>query len=373
MTLEELTTLDKLNDAFTECSRISQWKENTQRYKTALLINNTQLQEDLRNGTYRTSPTNGFMLCERGKMRHIEAPAIRDRVIQKVLCKYILVPELSKPLIYDNYASLKNRGTSFARKRIAVLLRKFIKEFGEDGYILQIDIKRYFDSIDHDVLKELVHKRIHESPEIMQLIDHIIDSSMDKGLNLGSEAPQIFAIYYLSPIDTYAKTVRGVKYYGRYMDDIFILSNSKQELRDILEGIKEQLKTLKLEINEKKTNITKLRRGFTFMQIKYNVAGGKIAKRPTHSKIVRERRRLKKYKYLYDKGIIGELQIRNAYRSWRNGVVKDCNACDRTIASMDRLYNELFPQKEFYRKCGRESIIQSTFRKEQSWILENAL
>ncbi|MBR4556490.1 MAG: RNA-directed DNA polymerase, partial [Clostridiales bacterium] len=263
MTLEELTTLDKLNEAFAQCSRISQWKESTQRYKTTLLMNNTQLQEDIRNGTYRTGPTNGFELSERGKLRHIEAPAIRDRVIQKVLCKYILVPELSKPLIYDNYASLKNRGTSFARKRIAILLRKFIQEHGEDGYILQIDIRRYFDSIDHDVLKELVHKRIHETPEIMSLIDHIIDSSMDRGLNLGSEAPQIFAIYYLSPVDTYAKTVRKIKYYGRYMDDIFILSESKEELRDILAGIKKQLSALKLEINERKTHITKLRRGFT--------------------------------------------------------------------------------------------------------------
>lgn len=373
MTLEELTTLDKLNEAFAQCSRISQWKESTQRYKTALLMNNTQLQEDLRNGTYRTSPTNGFELSERGKLRHIEAPAIRDRVIQKVLCKYILVPELSKPLIYDNYASLKNRGTSFARKRIAILLRKFIQEHGEDGYILQIDIRRYFDSIDHDVLKELVHKRVHETPEIMDLIDHIIDSSMDRGLNLGSEAPQIFAIYYLSPVDTYAKTVRRVKYYGRYMDDIFILSESKEELRDILEGIKKQLSALKLEINERKTNITKLRRGFTFMQIKYNVANGKIIKRPTHSKIVRERRRLKKYKILYDKGVISELDIRNAYKSWRNGAVKDCNACKRTISSMDKLYDSLFPDKEFYCRCGREQIIHNTFRKEQLWILENAL
>lgn len=96
-------------------------------------------------------------------------------------------------------------------------------------------------------------------------------------------------------------------------------------------------------------------------------------KRPTHSKIVRERRRLKKYKILYDKGVINELDIRNAYKSWRNGVVKDCNACKRTISSMDKLYDSLFPDKEFYCRCGREEIIQNTFRKEQLWILENVL
>ena len=335
-----------------------------------MLPNNIELQKELRSGTYKISKTTGFELRERGKLRHIEAPAIRDRIAQKVLCQYILVPQLTRPLIYDNYASLKNRGTSFARKRIVALIQKYIREHGTEGYILQIDIKQYFGSIDHDILKELVHKRIHETPEIMNLIDHVIDASVDKGLNLGSEAPQIFAIYYLSPVDTYVKTVRGVKYYGRYMDDIFVISDSKEELKSILEDI-----NLKLEINEKKTHITTLKHGFTFMQIKYNVIAetGKIIKRPTRSKIVRERRRLKKYKILYDKGVVNELHIRNAYKSWRNGVTKDCNACKRTIKSMDRLYIELFPSKETRRKYNREYIIKTIFRKEKLWILENAL
>ena len=370
MTLYELTTLDKLNEAYEKCAKVSRWKEGTQKYRQNLLINNTALQDEVRNGTYKTSPTNGFEICERGKTRHIEAPAIRDRVIQKVLCKYILVPKLSKSLIYDNYASLKNRGTSFARKRVEVMLRRFLREH-KDGYILQIDIKRYFNSIDHDVLKEMVHKKIHEPPDVMNLIDHIIDSSMDTGLNLGSEAPQIFAIYYLNTVDTYAKTVKRAKYYGRYMDDIFIFSDSKEELRDILSGIREQLKLLRLEINDRKTHITKLRRGFTFLQIKYNIDGTKIVKRPTHAKIARERRRLKKYRLLYDNNVMSELEIRNAYRSWRNCLIKDCNACKRTIRSTDKLYRKLFPEREIYIKQGRESLIQSIFRKEQQWILDH--
>ena len=128
MTIEELTTFEKLNTAFYESARISQWKESTQRYKTNLFVNNLKLQQELRNGTYKISQTTNFQLNERGKARNIEAPAIRDRIIQKVLCQNILVPYLTKPLIYDNYASLKGRGTSFARKRIDVLLQKFIKK-----------------------------------------------------------------------------------------------------------------------------------------------------------------------------------------------------------------------------------------------------
>ena len=273
MTIEELTILEKLNNAFYKASKVSKWKPATQRYHSKLLLNNVQLQEELRNGTYRVQPTINFTIHERGKIRYIESPTIRDRIVQKVLNTEILIPNLTKPLIYDNYASLKGRGTSFARKRINAMLNKYTRKYGSEGYVLLIDIKEYFPSIDHAILKEMIHKQIHESPEIMNLIDYTIDcsSSTDKGLNLGSEAPQIYAIYYLSPVDTYIKTVRGVKFYGRYMDDMIILSPSKDELKALLEDIKIQLAKLKLRANERKTHITKLSKGFTFLQVKYNI------------------------------------------------------------------------------------------------------
>lgn len=364
MTIEELTTLEKLNSAFYECAKASQWKEATQRYKANLLVNNVKLQEELRNGTYRVGGTNNFTINERGKLRYIKAPTIRDRVVQKVLCKYVLIPELTKPLIYDNYASLKLRGTTFARKRADIMLRRYIRKHGDDGYILQVDIRKYFDNVDHNRLKELLHDRLDEPREIMDLIDYMVDSSSDsdKGLNLGSEAPQIFAIYYLSRLDNYIKSVKGIKYYGRYMDDMFILFNSKEQLRELLEDIKSQLADLKLEINEKKTHITKLSHGFTYLQIKYRVKDGKVIKSPTHKKIVRERRRLKKFKKQYEQGKMTELQIYNCYISWRNSVVKDCNACKRTIDSIDRLYNELFPVHEVYIKGTRSKVIKDAYR-----------
>lgn len=363
MKIYELSTLDKLNKAFRECSRISSWKESVQRYKMNLIVNNLQLQEDLRNGTYVVSPTTDFDLNERGKLRHIEAPSIRDRIAQKVLCQEILIPQLTKPLIYDNYASLKNRGTSFARKRICVLLQRFLRKHN-NGYVLQIDIKSYFDSVDHTVLKQMIHKRLNESEEVMDLIDYIIDTSSesDKGLNLGSEAPQIFAIYYLSPVDSYIKTVKGVKYYGRYMDDMFIFGESKEELKQLLNGIKNELSKLHLEVNEKKTHIVKLSHGFTFMQIKYNVDNGRVTKRLTRKKIVRERRRLKKHKKLLDKNIVDIGYIQNCYLSWRNNVIKEHNACKHTIISLDTLFKKLFEIIPKKRKQTREDILKEAFR-----------
>lgn len=365
MTLEELFTLENLNNAFYECSKISRWKESTQRYQANLLLNNVQLQEDLLGGTYRISATTNFILNERGKRRFIKAPAIRDRIVQKVLCKKLLVPQLTKPLIYDNYASLKNRGTSFARKRINVQLQRFMREYGEDGYILQVDVRKFFDSVNHDILKKMLRTKLQEPPEVMDLIDYIIDTSSDTdcGLSLGSEAPQIFAIFYLSGLDNFIKSVKGVRYYGRYMDDLFVLSNSKAELRDLSRDIEKQLHLLKLQINKRKTQITKLSHGFTFMQIKYHISNGKIIKRPTRQKIVRERRRLKKYKLLHDKKVLTEFHIHNCYKSWRNAVVKDCNACIRSIKNLDALYERLFPEHESYHRLSREDVIRRAFRR----------
>lgn len=273
MTINELTTLENLNNAFYAASKASKWKAATQRYRSQLLFNNLQLQNELRSGTYKVQPTINFWIRERGKKRYIESPTIRDRIVQKVLTTEILIPYLTKPLIYDNYASLKGRGTSFARKRVDILLHRYVRKHGTDGYVLLIDIKQYFPSIDHQILKEMVHKQIDEPKEIMNLIDYVIDCSShtDVGLNLGSEAPQIFAVYYLNPVDTYIKTVKGMKYYGRYMDDMIILSDSKEELRQLLDEIKVQLAKLKLTVNERKTHITKLSRGFTFLQVKYSV------------------------------------------------------------------------------------------------------
>ena len=107
-----------------------------------------------------------------------------------------------------------------------------------------IDIKKYFGSIDHDILKNLIYHRISkESKDVIDLIYYIIDTSSDsnKGLNLGSEAPQILAVYYLNPLDTFIKIVKRVKYYGRYMDDIFIISESKKELFSLLTEIENKL------------------------------------------------------------------------------------------------------------------------------------
>lgn len=360
-TLEQLMELQNLNECAWECTRQSRWKETTQRYLADMLQKNIELRDEVLSGRYRVKPTIDFTINERGHTRQIEAPVVRDRIVQKSLMKHVLTPSLTPYLIYDNFASMKNRGTSFARKRFEIMMHRYIQRHGTDGYILLIDIKKYFNNIDHEVLKRLIAPKIAGEPDdVIALIHYIIDTSShsDKGLNLGSECPQIFAIYYLNPIDQFVKVVKGVKYYGRYMDDIFIISDSKDELKKLLAEIETKLAELLLEVNHKKTHIVKLTHGFIWLQVKYTITPtGHIVKSMSHNKIVRERRRLKAFRRMLDSGQMTEAQIWEAYQSWRGTVIIDHNACDRTISEMDRHYTELFPPHQEQPKQSRRALV----------------
>lgn len=365
-TLEQLMELGTLNQCAYECTRQSHWKEATQRYLSNMLFNNITLQQDVLSHRYKVLPTINFTLNERGKIRKIEAPVVRDRIVQKSLMKNVLIPSLRPYLIYDNYASLKQRGTTFARNRFERMLRNYYSHYGIDGYILQVDIRKYFENIDHEVLKQLIAPRLKDEPEdVMDLIHYIIDTSSktSKGLNLGSECPQIFAIYYLNPIDQFVKVVKGIRYYGRYMDDIFVIGRSKKTLSTLLEEIVAELSKLKLSINRKKTHIVKLSHSFTYLQIKYSIVpSGKILKRMSHNKIVRERRRLKAFRREMDRGIMSEEDIHGCYRSWKGTVVKDHNVCRKTVASFDTLYTYLFPEHIEAGKHQRKEMVSQAWK-----------
>lgn len=360
-TLEQLMELQNLNECAWECTRQSRWKETTQRYLADMLQKNIELRDEVLSGRYRVKPTIDFTINERGHIRQIEAPVVRDRIVQKSLMKHVLTPSLTPYLIYDNFASMKNRGTSFARKRFEIMMHRYIQRHGTEGYILLIDIKKYFNNIDHEVLKRLIAPKIAGEPEdVIALIHYIIDTSShsDKGLNLGSECPQIFAIYYLNPIDQFVKVVKGVKYYGRYMDDIFIISDSKDELKKLLAEIETKLAELLLEVNHKKTHIVKLTHGFIWLQVKYTITPtGHIVKSMSHNKIVRERRRLKAFRRMFDRGQMTEAEIYDAYQSWRGTVIIDHNACEHSIRAMDRLYSSLFPPHQEQPKRSRKTLV----------------
>lgn len=164
---------------------------------------------------------------------------------------------------------------------------------------------------------------------------------MRKSVGIGSQISQISGVYYPTRIDNYCKIVRGLKYYGRYMDDIYIIHEDKEYLKGLLKDIQGICDELGLFINPKKTQIVKLSHGFTFLKIKYSLTEtGKVIERISKDSVLRQRRKMKKLRKLLDEGKVSFADVRCSYASWRGGV-KHYDSYN-IILNMDKLFNELF-------------------------------
>lgn len=348
-------SLNTLYDAFQLSKKGSSWKGSVQKYECELLRNLLETRHELLTGSYQQKPFWEFELNERGKQRHIKSLHISDRVVQRSFCDNVLIPATQKKLIYDNGASIKGKGISFARKRIVVHLRRFYEEYGSEGYILQIDFKKFFDSIPHDKLKAQFKPLLNERD--YTLFSDLIDTfEGGKGLGIGSQISQVSGVYYPTPIDNYFKIVKGCKYYGRYMDDTYIIHQDKEYLKELLKDYIWLAEKWGLAVNLKKTQIIKLSHGFTFLKTKYNLLrDGTILRRLSRDNITRERRRLKKFY-----GMMPVENVAQAYASWR-GTYKKFNS-HTTIREMDKVYNNLYGgiyyEREF--KSGENRRNQST-------------
>jgi hypothetical protein len=344
---ERVTNIDNLYASFLESKSGVDWKESVQRYEANALRNIVDTRRRLLSGE---NVQNGFMeftLHERGKVRHIKSVHISERVVQKCLCNQVLVPILSNGLIYDNGASVKGKGVHFAIKRLIAHLSMFYRQNGNsnDGYCLSIDFSKFFDSIDHELLFKMLDKEIKDQ-RVLDLTKKFITVFGDgKSLGLGSQVSQIAAIYFPSKVDHFVKDFKREKFYGRYMDDLYIIHHDKEHLKQLLKEIETACTSLKITINKKKTRIVKLASGMEFLKGKYILlSSGKVLRRPCKDSTKRTRRKLKKFRVLIDLGKMDFKDLRTSYQSWRGNYKKRFNAYHR-VRFMDKLYSELFITK----------------------------
>lgn len=342
--LEKVADLNALMSASKKARSGITWKASVQRYLMNLLKNVADThkkilsEEDVRRGFIK------FDLIERGKLRHISSVHFSERVAQRSLCANALIPTLTRGLIYDNGASLKNKGITFALDRLSAHLQRHYRKHGNEGYVLLLDFSDYFGRIRHDVIKEILNQNFKDK-RLISLAMSFVYAFGEKGLGLGSETSQIFAVTYPSKIDHYIKEVLRIKGYARYMDDSYLIHKDKGYLKKCLEDLKNKFAEVGIVLNPKKTRIVKLSKGFTFLKTQYFLTDtGKVVRKACRESIVRQRRKLKKFKKFSDAGEMSFGHIYNSYMSWRGYIGhKDAH---RTILSMDRLFRELFTSKE---------------------------
>lgn len=337
---DKVFTYDHLYSAYKMCRKNVRWKASTQRYIANAPLNVYSAYTELHNGTFKSDGFFEFNLYERGKARHIRSVSINERVVQRCLCDFSLVPMMRRTFIYDNGASMTNKGYSFAVKRIDRHIRWHYRHYGNDGYVLLFDFSSYFDSISHELLEKIIRKE-YTDERLINLLMHFIKMFGDVGLGLGSQISQILALAAANELDHYIKEALGIRCYGRYMDDGYLIHHDKEYLKSCLIKIQHKCEELGLKLNLKKTRITPLRRDFQWLKIMFRLTeSGYIVKRIWHKSVVRMRRKMKKLKRKLDAGTLEMSDIRASYESWKSHTI-GLDAY-RTLYSMDKLYHSLF-------------------------------
>jgi len=282
-----------------------------------------ELQDELLNMTYRPKSLTQFTIRD-PKTRLISASHFRDRVVHHALCN-IIEPIFDRIFISDSYANRKNKGTHAALERFDYFKRK-ISQNGKllpnakdnnqvYGYVLKGDIKHYFDSVDHEVLMQIISKKIKDE-KVLWLIRKILDNhrckEAGKGMPIGNLTSQFFANVYLNELDYFVKHKLKAKYYIRYVDDFVMLDSSKENLESYKILIREFLKFIKLELHSEKSKVISLHEGVKFLgfRIFYKY---KLLKR---SNIRKMNHRIENFVDLYMSRIINKNEIHERIDGW---------------------------------------------------------
>lgn len=343
MDFEKVFSYENLYKSYKLCRKNVGWKASTQKYVVQAPLFVYQTQEKLFKGKYRSGGFFEFDLYERGKKRHIRSVKINERVVQRCLCDNALIPVIARSFIYDNGATLPGKGYHYAVKRLETHLHRHYRKYGTEGYVLLFDFSKFFDNVSHELTKKLLAKEFMDE-RLLNLTYHFIDMFGDKGMGLGSQISQTFALASANKLDHYIKETLCIKGYARYMDDGYIIHRNKAYLNKVLRDIRKICDELGIVLNEKKTQIVKLSHGFTWLKVRfYLLPSGRIVKKIYKRSVRKMRQKLKKFVKHIENGKMNYTDVYTAYQSWRS-YAQHFDAY-HTIKNMDELYNELFIYK----------------------------
>lgn len=335
---DRMCDFDELCRAHRNARKTKRFREDVLLFTDRLEENLIQIQNELLWGTYRVGRYRQFYVTE-PKLRLVMALQYRDRVVQWAIYQQ-LNPFYDKMFIEDSYACRINKGSHKAADRLQYWLRQVGRK-PQKWYYLKLDISKYFYRVDHEVLLRILQKRIRDN-RLMELLERIINSEdtcfglpagygpeectrdmwlHEVGMPIGNLTSQLFANVYLNELDQHCKHELRLHYYIRYMDDIIVLSDSKDELHRVKEDIAVFLKdVLRLDLN-KKTTIRPVTLGIDFVGYKIWATHRKLKKQTA-------RRMIRKVKKMCRKVQDGEMELGEFERSAASfsGTLLHCNS-----------------------------------------------
>lgn len=386
---EIMLDADNLYESAILAIKTSKKKYQTKKFAFHIYDNIEKAQKELSNREWTVTQVKPFIISERGHKRKIQGNTPYDRMIMNCFCNKILIPEIEPYLIYDNYASQEDKGTSLCRERFEYFMHRAYREYGNNHFLVMLaDLSKFYDNVQHEVAKNKIMPVLHNDEYAEYMLDTILDSfkvnvsylsdeeyatcmddkyiSLDhldekvdiihpkwmrKSLNIGALPSQPISTYMPSDhFDNYFKNVKGIKPYGRYQDDIFIIDNSKDFLKECIDYFAYACKEDGLYVNYKKTQIHPVDKPFKFLNRIYRMTeSGHLDIKLSQDTVYREKRKLKKLHGLYLAGEKDIKSIENQYRSWREEFKKYLTVSQ--INMLDNTYNDLFI-KPFLKGAG---------------------
>lgn len=349
ITFQELFSYDNLYKSAKLCFNHKRDKISILLIEANLPLYIKQLQDELFTNRYSCDKFIHFRKFNGNKYRNIDALYIKDAIIHKCLCRFLIIPKFMNSLIYDNCASQKYKGLHFAFNRLKKFLHDHYCKYKTQGGYLLFDIKYFFETIDHKKLKEFLMPKINDK-QIYRLLCHCIDANQKiykraavgnnkcQGLGLGTELSQLLALIYTSSLDHYIKEKLKIKHYIRYVDDSIIIHHDINYLYEIYKKINTYLQTqLNLSLNQYKTKIIKFTDNNTILFLKTKFV---LNNQQMHFNFNSIKKRIKLWQKLYKSGKMNKEDILISYQSWKSYVMHGND--DKKIQYIDNLFNSIF-------------------------------
>lgn len=230
--MTKICTFKNAMAAYMKARKCKRYRPDVRNFEKDREANLIRAVEDLENGTYTPGLYQVFKVFE-PKERVIMALPFYDRVIQHMIVKFI-EPIFEKRFIFHSFACRKDKGVHEASAILTKWLYKLEILEGKKIWAIKADIRHYFQSVNHEILKAEIRRYISDR-RLLAILDRIIDHNgiyePGVGIPVGNLTSQLFANVYLNILDQFVKHELGIKYYIRYMDDFVILGEDPEELK----------------------------------------------------------------------------------------------------------------------------------------------
>ena len=305
-----------------KCRKGVSWKPSVKSFVLNSEENLLRMEKQLKEGTWKNGTPKPVLITYPKRREALSIP-FKDRIYQRSINDNSLYPQMTRSFIYANCACQTGKGTDFARKLIKEYLWNYYCNYGSDGWTVQIDIHGYYLNMRHKDVEHQIY--CNTDPDTTRMSCGVLRDQYagETGYNPGSQMVQIAGIALLNPVDHYIKEKLHVKHYIRYMDDFWMLLPTKEQAERAYAETIEMIRSYGLEINQKKSHVTPLRKGFPFLGFHYHMTDtGKVIMTLNPDNVKHERKTLVRMAHKSQRGELPSEKVEEHHNSWENNAAK---------------------------------------------------